>query len=80
MYDEQVGKKMMVLAQVLGWINLAAGVIAWIYFLVNEVTVTAWICLLAGVLSFFFSWVLYGFGQMVDDVRDIYYATKHETE
>lgn len=69
---KNVGKKIMVLAQVCGWLLLVAGAIAWLYFLCNGYSrddSIGWIYLLAGVVGFVFSWPLYGFGQMVDDVH-----------
>lgn len=69
---KNVGKKIMVLAQVCGWTCLIAGVIAWLYFLCNDYSrdnYIGWICLAAAVIGLVSSWPLYGFGQIVDDVN-----------
>ena len=69
---ENVGKKIMMLAKVLGWIFLAAGVIAFIVLLAMEFSDgIAFASLAGGVLMYISSWFLYGFGQLVDDVRII---------
>ena len=69
MYNN-VGKKIMVLAQILGWVGLIAGIITWIVLLSNYEKVGGWLSLLGGILSFVFSWFMYGFGQLVQDVHD----------
>lgn len=69
---QNVGKKIMTLAKVCGWICLIAGIISWFIFLCNDYSFDnymGWISLLGGILSFVSSWMLYGFGQMVDDVN-----------
>lgn len=76
MYDN-VGKKIMTLAKVLGWIFLIAGIITaivfmsfgWKFFIVIA-------SLIGGVLLYVSSWFLYGFGQLVDDVSAMRYAAK----
>ena len=84
MYEE-VGSKIRKLSQVLGWVSLIGGIVAWLYFLTNTETyygetriVTdddfiAWIALVYGVIGFLSSWFIYGFGQLVDDVHDMSY-------
>ena len=69
---KNVGKKIMVLAQVCGWTCLIAGSIAWLYFLGNDRSrdnYIGWICLAVAVVGLISSWPLYGFGQLVDDVN-----------
>ncbi len=69
-----VGKKIMVIAQVIGWLSLTAGFILWVVFLsdgYSGTSLTGWLSLLGGVIVFLSSWFLYGFGQLVDDVRAI---------
>ena len=76
MYDN-VGKKIMTLAKVLGWIFLIAGIITaivfmsfgWKFFIVIAP-------LIGGVLLYVSSWILYGFGQLVDDISAMRYAAK----
>lgn len=76
MYDN-VGKKIMTLAKVLGWIFLIAGIITaivfmsfgWKFFIVIAP-------LIGGVLLYVSSWILYGFGQLVDDINAMRYAAK----
>ncbi len=69
MYNN-VGKKIMVLAQILGWVGLIAGIITWIVLLINDEKLGGWLSLVGGVLSFVFSWFMYGFGQLVQDVHE----------
>lgn len=72
-----VGKKIMTLAKVLGWVFLIAGIITaivfmsfgWKFFIVIAP-------LIGGVLLYVSSWVLYGFGQLVEDVSAMRYAAK----
>ena len=65
---KNVGEKIKVLAQVIGWTCFAAGIIVWIALLVNENPI-AWVALGSGVTMLISSWILYGFGQMVDDIH-----------
>ena len=76
---KNVGKKITILAQVLGWVSLGAGLFAWLYFIGNSAywgpiksdDWIGWACLISGVVSFITSWILYGFGQLVSHVSDI---------
>lgn len=69
---KNVGKKIMFLAKILGWVALATGIIVWMCFITSDYrydTSIAWIGLISGGLSFISSWLVYGFGQIVDDVN-----------
>lgn len=69
---KNVGKKIMVLAQVFGWVCLIAGAIVFIQSIpayYNGPEPYGWISLAAGVVGFLCSWPLFGFGQIVDDVN-----------
>lgn len=71
MYSD-VGKKIMGLAQVCGWICVICSAIIWLVNMADgdQYNNTAgWIWLAFGVLSFISSWAVYGFGQLVDDVH-----------
>ena len=83
MYSE-VGKKIMGLAKICGWICLIASVLTWLILITNgyedwyggrtyitEDDVFGWAALIFGVLSFISSWPLYGFGQLIDDVHSM---------
>jgi hypothetical protein len=78
MYND-IGFKIKVLAIVCGIINLIAGIIVWLVFITNMYgecyntsdDIYAWISLVAGVIGFTFSWPLYGFGQLIEDIQDI---------
>jgi hypothetical protein len=81
MYDN-VGNKIKVLAQILGWLGLIGGGIVWIVLLAKENPI-GWVGLGAGIVWFLFSWFLYGFGQLVQDVsesKDILISRRHETK
>ena len=67
-----IGKKVMTLAKVMGWILLIGGAIAWLAFLGDGYSgndIIGWISLVSGVVSFSMTWPLYAFGQLVDDTR-----------
>lgn len=69
MYDGSTGATIQVLALVLRWVFLAGGLIAWIALLAVDLVVGGWLALLGGALGFIGSWVLYGFGLLVEDVN-----------
>lgn len=76
MYDN-VGKKIMTLAKVLGWVFLIAGLIITEGFVSEKREfLIVIIPLISGILLFISSWFLYGFGQLVDDVSAMRYAAK----
>ncbi len=72
-----VGKKIMTLAKVLGWIFLIVGIITSMLFISYEWKFFIVIApLIGGVLLYVSSWILYGFGQLVDDINAMRYAAK----
>lgn len=72
-----VGKKIMTLAKVLGWVFLIAGLIITEGFVSEKREfLIVIIPLISGILLFISSWFLYGFGQLVDDVSAMRYAAK----
>lgn len=76
MYSD-VGKKIMMLAKVLGGIFLIAGIITTIVFAsFGWMFSIVIIPLIGGALLYTSSWFLYGFGQLVDDVSVIRNAPK----
>ncbi len=70
MYNN-VGNKIMVLAEFLGWLCFSAGIIAWIALLASGNILLGWIMLGSGVVVLISSWFLYGLGQLVHDVHEI---------
>jgi len=75
---EDIGRKIQRLAQILGWIMLIGGAIAWISYLADgdyehRNNWIGWVCLVGGLLSYVSSWFIYGFGQLVDDVNALRY-------
>lgn len=68
---ENIGEKIKGLAQVLGWLWLIAGVIWAIIYWVDEEALLGFIPLIGGAVMFVSSWILYGFGQIVEDVHAI---------
>ena len=72
-----VGKKIMTLAKVLGWVFLIAGLIITEGFVSEKREfLIVIIPLISGILLFISSWFLYGFGKLVDDVNAMRYAAK----
>ncbi len=74
-----VGKKIMILAMVFGGIFLAAGIIGFIALLALKIPAwLAFVALFSGIMTFMSSWLLYGFGQLVDDVHSLHIEPKAE--
>lgn len=67
---QNIGGKIKALACILGWLLCIAGVITWLVLL-GESAGLAWGCLIGGVLSLCGSWILYGFGQLVENVQKL---------
>ena len=73
MYNN-VGSKIQVIGKVIGWIELIAGVIVWLYLCVingSADELLAWIYLVAGVVGYICSSFIYAFGQIVNDIHAI---------
>lgn len=82
MYTD-VGNKIKNWAMCLGWCFLVGGVISWLYFMLNgsqgwygyhfveEDNFIGWICLASGGVLFCLTWIIYGFGQLIEDVQAI---------
>ena len=68
---KNVGKKIMVLAKVFGWLFFFVGIIAGLINLDDGNDLVGYVALAIGVVSLISSWYLYGFGQLVDDVKVI---------
>lgn len=66
-----VGKKIQVLAQVLGWIYLITGIIGFFILVAQTEFWSALASLGGGILFYFLTWGLYGFGQLIDDTHAI---------
>lgn len=66
---KNIGKTLMGLAIVIGWLGLIGGLIAALAFASNDNGTAAWISLAGGIGDFVFSLFLYAFGQLVDDTR-----------
>ena len=67
-----VGKKIMDLATICGWITFVCGVLIWLGYIADGSSYNnsvGWIWLGVGVAGFISSWPLYGFGQIVDDIH-----------
>ena len=80
MYNN-VGGKIKGIASVCGWISLIAGAITWIILIANgrkSDNIWGWVALIYGVASFLSSWVIYGFGQLVEDIRTICEKTEEQ--
>jgi len=80
---KNVGKKIMVLAQVLAWVLLIAGIIVGLVYLTNSYSgddLIGKVALAAGVASFVSSWFMYGFGQLVNDVNVIKNKSENEKQ
>ena len=60
------------LAQAAGWIAIIAGIINALVYLLDDIKandILALVSLIAGVVGYVATWVLYGFGQLVDDIH-----------
>ena len=82
---KNIGKKIQTLAKIFGWLLLIAGVVVCLVFLIKsggvnseyryakqlkrEYNIYAIISLVSGCMGYIFTWMLYGFGQLVDDVH-----------
>ncbi len=69
---ESVGQIIMVIAFGCGMLSLVAGVLCWLIIMLNGNPADnsiGWTGLVAGVAGFLSSWVLYGIGQMVEDIN-----------
>lgn len=77
---KNIGAKIKVLAQVLGWLWLAVGIITWLVCISDEAAVVGWAILIVSVSLFLCSWPLYGFGQLVEDVHSMRTQSKDDTE
>ena len=78
MYND-IGYKVKILAIAGGIISLIAGIVVCLVLLTNMQSdcynvgddIYGWISLVAGIIGFAFSFPLYGFGQMIEDIQDI---------
>ena len=79
MYNN-IGKKIKILAMIIGWLGLAAGIVAWFILITNTrgngryITAddcAGWAALGAGVALLLSSWFLYGFGELIVKVTKI---------
>ena len=74
MYNN-VGNKIKVLAKIIGWLLLIAGLVVWYlkicanHYMGDDLI--GWVALAVGVLSLISSWPIYAFGQLVDDTNAI---------
>ena len=72
MYNN-LGKKIMVIGKVLGWVLLIVGFIMWINKCVSNSyrgdDLIGWISLIVGIFGLISSWYICAFGQLVDDVH-----------
>ncbi|MBP3941529.1 MAG: hypothetical protein J6D00_08595 [Christensenellaceae bacterium] len=68
---ENIGKKIKGLAQVFGWLWLIAGIIWAFIFWAGKQALLGFIPLIGGGMMCISSWILYGFGQLVEDISAI---------
>ena len=85
---ENIGKKIKVVAQIVGWVCLAAGILTWFYFITNNysyyqnrIYITAddwigWVALVVGIMGIVASWPLYGFGELIELAGEIEQNTR----
>lgn len=66
-----VGKKLMVYAKVSFWIELIAGIIVGIVFFAQDEPGIGFAAIGGGFATIVGSWVIYAFGQMVDDIHEM---------
>ena len=82
MYTD-IGKKIMILAEVLGVLSISFGIVAWICGLVYgiyktdlSVCLSACMYIVWGFLGYVATWLIYGFGHLVDDIHRIRRAVR----
>ena len=68
-----IGDKIKSFAKAWGWLLLICTIIAWLVLLIDRGADEwlPWIVLVSGIACIPSSWVLYGFGQLVDDVHSM---------
>ena len=83
-----IGRKIKVLAKVIGWISLIAGVIAWLVLITNNSSYRGkvyyitgddwigWMALVVGIMGIVASWPLYGFGELIELAGEIEQNTR----
>jgi hypothetical protein len=69
MYNN-IGKKIMVLSQIIGWLWFVAGTVVGIILLARAEQIGL-VVLVSGVVALLSSWFLYGFGQLVSDIHEM---------
>ena len=79
-----LGKKIMVIGKVMGWLLLIAGIIMWFMkCLVSGYpgdAIIGWISLVTGVVGLISSWFICAFGQLVDDTHAMREKIAGETQ
>lgn len=71
---EQVGKKIMTLAKIMGVLWIIIGIAGWLVCITNRlvwIQPFGWVILILCAICFMSTWMIYGFGQIIDDVRGI---------
>ncbi len=72
---KNVGKKIQILGQVIGWLLLIAGLITWYICICTNTyspdDLLGWVAFAVGIVGFESTWFMYAFGQLVDDVHAI---------
>lgn len=65
---EYIGIKIMSLAKVMAWIGIVVSIIVGLMLLANDSILGMIVMALGSLMSWVSSFVLYGFGQLIDDV------------
>ena len=76
---QYIGGSIRGIAKFLGYLGLIGGIVSWFFLLINSQVASAFIVLGSGMGLCFFSFALYGFGQLVDDVHAIAQSNQPET-
>ena len=73
MYKD-VGKKLMSLSKVIGWIFFIICLLLWLIYLTNGESSDnwmAWSFFVGGLIGLASTWPMYAFGQLVDDIHEM---------
>ena len=72
-----IGGKIKILGQIIGWILLISGIIAFCMFAYMDNFIFGVIALIYGIIGYMSSWFLYALGQITEDINDMAFYLKN---